>query len=196
MSAGAWLLKQRVLFLIRLERVSCGLGWESAATRRPPHSIKQTGFSLITGPWQCSNSLMCFKWARWNLGGVSGTGQAATRRQARPSLQIIGSSFQTLKIHFYWMIQTYVIAVPIAVWACLGVFPHHYLVNKAGATAYINSLLDKSRKMLRQIGCDATNLTPPVDISACVEKNKMFILFYYRIIVVWWVDFKWNKPPR
>ena len=82
------------------------------------------------------------------------------------------------------MKKTCVVAVRIAVKACLGVFLRHYLVNTAGATAYINNLVNKSRKMLRQIGCDATNLPLPADISACVEKNKMFILFYYRIIRV------------
>lgn len=132
MSAVAWLLWQLVLFLIRLERVSCGLGWESGAMRLPPHSIEQTGFSLIAGPWQRSNSLMCFKWARWNLGGVCMSEQyrRSTHCKKCPSLQIVGSFFR-LKIAFFLNEKTCHCS-ETALYDCFGGFLHQYLENKTG----------------------------------------------------------------
>lgn len=185
MSAGAWLLGQRVLVLIRLERVSCGLGWESGATRRPPHSIKQTGFSLIAGPWQHSSSLMCFKWARWNLGGVSTSEQyrQSTHRKKGPSLLVVGVRLQIV----FFLNEKTCHCSKIAVYGCFAVFVLRYLENKAGTSTY-NKLLLKSRKVLKHFGLKE-QIVPHWQIFLLVKRKNL----YYRIML-WWMDFKGNKP--
>lgn len=147
MSMGTWPLGQGVLLLIRLERVSCGLGWGSGAARQPLLSIKQTVFSLIAG---CSNSLMCWNEPDDMLKECVWVSNTNTARNAH-----LWSLVSELKLYFSWMKKNvsyhYVCRCGIAYY---GIFLQQYLKIKA----FLSKLLLKWGKMLKQF-CFANNAT-------------------------------------
>lgn len=172
MSAGAWLLRQLVLFLISLERVSCGLRWERGATRQPPHSIKQTGFSLITGPWHRSDSLICFKWAHWNLEWV-----CTLQKMSIFASHLFFGGFLVSDLDLFWgfLRKNICHCSETVAYICSDFLSEIIaLKNKASTSITINKLLLKSRRMLKQISLQCNKSFPLANIVAWREKIRLY----------------------